>query len=168
MWGSTGQGHLQDSQDVGSVCWGCAGGTVLTGCSPRSTHPLLPNPSTAKAFPSPELPTPLKALKLLLPIHGRAGPGRQQGWSWSTSASSPCSSQPWLCSLDLGWAEGEQDNVSQVSFPISHPILPLLQPVPGLIRPSQPTQPPPLAFPLQGEHLSPPAWKGLDNSNSCS
>lgn len=37
-------------------------GLVLTGCSPCSTHPHPPNPSTVKALPSLELPTLLKAL----------------------------------------------------------------------------------------------------------
>lgn len=75
---------------------------------------------------------------------------------------------PWLHSLDLSRAEGDQGSATQVSFPVSPPILPLLQPIPGPTSPSQPSQPPPLAFPLQGEHLNPSAWKGLDNSNSCS
>lgn len=143
-------GQPQDSQNISSMCQGCAGRVLSL------FHPSSPsNPSTAKALPFLELPIPLKALS-----------SRTHPWmSWPQEAAGmelehQCLQPllfPWLYSLDLSRAEGEQGSVTQVFFPMSHPILPLLQHIPDPTSPSQPTQPPPLAFPLQEEHLNPSA-----------
>lgn len=66
--------------------------------------------------------------------------------------------------LGLGCSKGKQGSKAPVlmAAPSSLSVItpccpPLLQPFPGHSRLSQPTQPPPPAFPLQGEHLKNPS-----------